>query len=124
MVPDPGIRPPEDILNALETSIVHAYAKSLLFLGFVIKLQESKSQWVAAPFTLSSIKEYLKGLSDSGDRLAQAADNCERHCNHLNRSTVKGLLDLAKESHKAIQNQAYGADTSSLRATLILSPVN
>ena len=124
MLPDPAIRPPEDVLNTLESSIVHAYAKSLLFLGFVIKLQESKSQWVAAPFTLSSIEEYVKGLSNSGDGLAQAADSCEKHCNYLNRSTVKGLLDLAKESHNAIQHQAYVAGTSSLRAALTLFPVN
>jgi hypothetical protein len=124
MAPDPSLRPPEDILNTLETSIGHAYTKSLLFLGFVIQHQQSKSKWVDAPFKLGSIEEYVKSLTDCGDRLVQAADNCEKHCNHLNRSIVKGLYNLAEESHKAIQDQAYVADTASMRASLILFLVN
>jgi len=124
MAPDPSLRPPGDVLHTLETSIVYAYAKSLLFFGFVIQCQQSKSKWVDAPFKLGSIEEYVKSLSDSGDRLAQAADNCKKQCNYLNRSTVKGLHDLAEESHKAVRDQAYVTDTSSMRATLILSLVN
>jgi len=122
--PDPSLRPPEDVLYTLEASIVCAYAKSLLFLGFVIQRQQSESKWVDAPFKLGSMEEYVKSLSDSGDRLAQAADNCEKQCNYLNRSTVKGLHDLAEESHKAARDQAYVADTSFMRATLMLSLVN
>jgi hypothetical protein len=122
--PDPSLRPPEDVLYTLETSIVYAYAKSLFFLGFVIQRQQSESKWVDAPFKLGSMEEYVKSLSDSGDRLAQAADNCEKQCNYLNRSTVKGLHDLAEESHRAARDQAYVADTSFIRATLILSLVN
>lgn len=124
MAPDPSLRPPEDVLYTLETSIVYAYAKSLLFLGFVIQRQQSESKWVDAPFKLGSMEEYVKSLSDSGDRLAQAADNCEKQCNYLNRSTLKGLYDLTEESHKAVRDQTYVADTSSMRATLILPLVN
>ena len=124
MAPDPSLRPPKDVLYTLETSIVYAYAKSLLFFGFVIQCQQSESKWINAPFKLGSMEEYVKSLSDSGDRLAQAADNCEKQCSYLNRSTVKGLHDLAEESHRAVQDQAYVADTSSMRATLILSLVN
>jgi hypothetical protein len=122
--PDPSLRPPEDVLYALEVSIVHAYAKSLFFLGFVIQRQQSESKWVNAPFKLGSMEEYVKSLSDSGDRLAQAADNCEKQCNYLNRSTVKGLHNLAEESHKAARDQSYVADTSFIRATLMLPLVN
>ena len=124
MAPDPSLRPREDVLYTLETSIVYAYVKSLFFLGFVIQHQQSKSKSVDAPFKLGSMEEYVKSLLDSGDRLAQAADSCEKQCNYLNRSTVKGLHDLAEELHKAFRDQAYVADTSSMRATLILSLVN
>ena len=124
MAPDPSLRPREDVLYTLETSIVYAYVKSLFFLGFVIQRQQSKSKWVDAPFKLGSMEDYVKSLSDSGDRLAQAADSCEKQCNYRNRSTVKGLHDLAKESYKAFQDQAYVADTYSMRTTLILSLVN
>ena len=106
MAPGPTLRPPEDVLDTLETSIVQAYAKSLLFLGFAIQRQRSKIKVVDAPFKLSDAEKYVKSLVESGDQLAQAADNCEKYCIHLNQGRVEKLLDIAKESHQAIQNQA------------------
>jgi hypothetical protein len=112
MTPDPTLRPPKDVLNTLETSIVQAYVKSLLFLGFAIQRQRSKIKVVDAPFKLGDMEKYVTGLLESGDQLAQAADNCEKHCNYLNRTTVKELRDLSEESHQAIQDQVYVPDTS------------
>jgi len=119
MAPDPTLRLPEDVLDALEKSIVQAYAKSLLFLGFAIQRQRSKIKAVDAPFKLGDMEKYVKGLLESGDQLAQAADNCEKYCNYLNRATVKELRDLAEESHQAIQDQVYVPETSSVGATLM-----
>jgi hypothetical protein len=112
MAPDPTLQPPEDVLDTLETSIVQAYAKSLLFLGFAIHRQRSKIKMVDAPFKLGDMEKYVTGLLESGDQLAQAADNCEKHCNYLNRTTVKELRGLAEESHQAIRDQVYVPDTS------------
>ena len=119
MAPDPTLRPPEDVLDTLETSIIQAYAKSLLFLGFAIQRQRSKIKVVDAPFKLDDMEKYVTGLLESGDQLAQAADNCEKHCNYLNRTTVKELRDLAEESHQAIRDQGYVPETSSVGATLM-----
>ena len=94
--------------------MVQAYAKSLLFLGFAIQRQRSKIKAVDAPFKLGDMEKYVIGLLESGDQLAQAAENCERHCNYLNRTTVKELRGLAEESHQAIRDQVYAADTSSV----------
>lgn len=99
---DPALRPPKGVLSALKTSIVEVYARSLLVLGFEIHCQQSKSRWVNAPFKLGSMEEHISSLSDSGNQLAQAAENCEKYCNYLNRSTVKGLLGLAEEAQKAV----------------------
>jgi hypothetical protein len=107
MAPDPTLRPPGDVLDTLETSIVQAYAKSLLFLGFAIQRQRSKIKVIDAPFKLGDMEKYVAGLLESGDQLAQAADSCEKHCNYLNRNTVKELRDLAEESHQAIRDQVY-----------------
>ncbi|OCK81844.1 WD40 repeat-like protein [Lepidopterella palustris CBS 459.81] len=103
MIPGPNLRPPEDVLNTLKTSIVHAYAKSLLFLGFVIQRQESRLNWVDAPFKLGDVENYIKGLTESADQLCRIADNCEKHCNNRNRTTVEELHDLVEESHQAIR---------------------
>jgi hypothetical protein len=125
MAPDPTLRPPEDVLDTLETSIVQAYAKSLLFLGFAIQRQRSKIKVVDASFKLSDMEKYVTGLLQSGDQLAQAADNCEKHCNYLNRTTVKELRGLAEESHHAIRDQVYVPDTSSIGSdTDVLSIVH
>jgi hypothetical protein len=125
IAPDPTLRPPKDVLDTLETSIVQAYVKSLLFLGFAIQRQRSKIKVVDAPFKLGDMEKYVTGLLESGDQLAQAADNCEKHCNYLNRTTLKELRDLAEESHLAIQDQVYVPDTSSVGGdTDVLSIVN
>jgi hypothetical protein len=105
--PDLTIRPPQAILDALETVIVQAYVKSLLFLGFAIQRQRSRTKVIDAPFLLGDVEKYIKSLVESGEQLAQAADNCEKHCNHLDRSWVKELRGLAAESRPAMRNQAY-----------------
>ena len=107
MAPDPTLRPPPDILSTLETSIVQAYANSLLFLGFAIQCQRSWSKAVDAPFKLGDVDKFVKGLAESGDKLVQAADNCERHCNYLDRTRVIELRNLTEESHKAVWDQTY-----------------
>ncbi|KAJ4361138.1 hypothetical protein N0V85_009435, partial [Neurospora sp. IMI 360204] len=103
--PDPTLQPPENVSSALETSIVQAYAKSLLFLGFAIQRQRSRSRFVDAPFKHGDIDKYAGGLLESGRQLAQAADDCEKHCNLLNRSAVNELRNLAEESRQAILDQ-------------------
>ena len=104
---DPTLRPPKDVLDALETAIVRAYAECLLFLGFTIQRQRSWTKAVNAPFRLGDVERYVKGLGEKEDQLARAADSCERHCNRLDRSWVKELLGLAEESRQAMRDQAY-----------------
>jgi hypothetical protein len=113
MDPDPTLQLPEDVLKALEKSLIQVYAKSLLLLGFAIQRQRSWSKFVDAPFKLGDVDKYVKGLVESGSQLAQAADNCEKHCSLLNRSAIKELSDLAKESHQAILDQRQVPEMSS-----------
>ncbi|KAF5269000.1 hypothetical protein FOXYS1_92 [Fusarium oxysporum] len=103
MAPDITLRPPADILDLLEKSIVQTYVKSLLFLGFAIHRQVSKSRMVSAPFKMNEVESYIESLQESGDQLSQAADNCEKQCNLQNRTGVKELLKYAKESHQIMQ---------------------
>ncbi|KAM5359025.1 hypothetical protein ACJA88_015235 [Fusarium oxysporum] len=103
MAPDPTLRPPADILDLLEMSIVQTYVKSLLFLGFAIHRQGSKSRMVSAPFKMNEVESYIENLQESGDQLSQAADNCEKQCNLHNRTGVEELLRYAKESHQIMQ---------------------
>jgi hypothetical protein len=107
ITPDLTIRPPKAVLDALEAAIVQAYVKSLLFLGFAIQRQRSRTKVIDAPFILGDVEKYIKSLVESGEQLAQAADNSEKHCNHLDRSWVKELRGLAAESRQAMRNQAY-----------------
>ncbi|KAK3946985.1 hypothetical protein QBC32DRAFT_386543 [Pseudoneurospora amorphoporcata] len=85
--------------------VLVAYAKSLLFLGFAIQRQRSWSRFVDASFKYSDIDKYIGGLLESGSQLAQAADDCEKHCNLLNRSTVNELHNVAKELRQEILDQ-------------------
>jgi WD40 repeat protein len=103
IVPDPTLRPPMNILDLLETSIVQTYAKSLLFLGFAIDRQGSKSRMVSAPFKMNEVESYIESLQESGDQLSRVADNCEKHCSLQNRMGVEELLRYAKESHQIMQ---------------------
>ncbi|RYC79037.1 hypothetical protein BFJ63_vAg18086 [Fusarium oxysporum f. sp. narcissi] len=103
MAPDPTLRPPADILDLLETSIVQTYAKSLLFLGFAIHRQGSKSRMVSAPFKMNEVESYIESLQESGDQLSRATDNCEKQCSLQNRAGAKELLSYAKESHQIMQ---------------------
>ena len=121
MGPNFTLRPLEDSLVDLETSIVRAYAKSQLFLGFAIQRQRSWSKALNAPFKLDDVSKYVERLVESGDQLALAADNCEKQCSYLNRAAVKNLRDLAKESRQAIGNVLYVTNKYSARATLIRS---
>ncbi|KAJ4076770.1 hypothetical protein NW756_012779 [Fusarium oxysporum] len=106
MAADPTLRPPADILDLLETSIVQTYVKSLLFLGFAIHRQGSKSRMVSAPFKMNEVESYIESLHESGDQLSQAADSCEKQCSLQNRAGVKELLSYAKESHQIMQVQS------------------
>jgi hypothetical protein len=99
ILPDPAIRPPKDALDALETFIVQAYANSLLFLGFAIQRQRSRTRAIDAPFKLDGVEKYVKILVESGDQLAQAAENCEKH-------RVKELHELVEEFRQVVQAQA------------------
>ncbi|RKL13873.1 Vegetative incompatibility protein HET-E-1 [Fusarium oxysporum] len=103
MAPDPALRPPADILDLLETSVVHTYVKSLLFLGFAIDRQGSKGRMVSAPFKMNEVESYIESLQGSGDQLSRAADNCEKQCSLQNRVGVEELLSYAKESHQIMQ---------------------
>ena len=99
ILPGPTIRPPKAVLDALETFIVQAYANSLLFLGFAIQRQRSRTEVGDAPFKLDDVAKHVKSLVESGDRLAQAADNCEKH-------RVKELHELTEEFRQVVQAQA------------------
>ncbi|KAH7186341.1 hypothetical protein DER44DRAFT_754408 [Fusarium oxysporum] len=103
MAADPTLRPPADILDLLETCIVQTYVKSLLFLGFAIHRQGSKSRMVSAPFKMNEVESYIESLQESGDQLSRAADNCEKQCSLQDRAGVKELLSYAKESHQIMQ---------------------
>ncbi|EXA29912.1 Atypical/ALPHA protein kinase [Fusarium oxysporum f. sp. pisi HDV247] len=103
MAHDLTLRPPTDILDLLETSIVQTYVRSLLFLGFVVDCQGSKSRMVSAAFKINKAESYIESLQQSGDQLSQAADNCETQCSLQNRAGVKELLSYAKESHQIMQ---------------------
>ncbi|ESU15454.1 hypothetical protein FGSG_08955 [Fusarium graminearum PH-1] len=103
---DPTLRPAADILDLLETSIVHSYVNSLLFLGFAIHRQGSRSRMVSAPFKLNEVESYIESLQESGDQLSRAADDCEKQCNLQNRTGVKELLRYAKESHQSMQTHS------------------
>ncbi|ORY72165.1 uncharacterized protein BCR38DRAFT_360285 [Pseudomassariella vexata] len=105
IAPEPKLQPPKDTLSALEASIVQAYARSLLFLSFAIKHKRSRSRIVDTPFRLGDTDEHVKGIIESGDQLARAADNCEKHCNHQNRATVKELLGFAAELRRVAHDQ-------------------
>ncbi|KAM0475148.1 hypothetical protein ACHAPX_007283, partial [Trichoderma viride] len=59
MAPDPTLRRREDFLLPLETSIVQAYVKSLLFLGFAIQRQGGKNSVVSAPWKLGKMETEL-----------------------------------------------------------------
>ncbi|RKL06526.1 hypothetical protein BFJ70_g16993 [Fusarium oxysporum] len=103
MAADSTLRPPADISDLLETSIVQTYVKSLLFLGFAIHRQGSKSRMVSAPFKMNEVESYIESLQESGDQLSRAAENCEKQCNLENRAGVKDLLSYAKESHQIMR---------------------
>ncbi|RKK77386.1 Vegetative incompatibility protein HET-E-1 [Fusarium oxysporum] len=100
MAADPTLRPPADILDLLETSIVQTYIKSLLFLGFAIHRQGSKSRMASALFNINEVESYIESLQESGDQLSLAADSCEKQCSLQNRAGVKELLSYAKESNQ------------------------
>ncbi|KAG5802409.1 hypothetical protein H9Q74_013589 [Fusarium xylarioides] len=59
MAADPSVQPPAEILDLLEKSIVQAYVKSLLFLGFAIHRQGSKSRMASAPFKIDEMESVL-----------------------------------------------------------------
>ncbi|KAG7428808.1 Vegetative incompatibility protein HET-E-1 [Fusarium oxysporum f. sp. raphani] len=103
MAHDLTLRPPADILDLLETSIVQTYVRSLLFLGIAVDCQGSKSRMVSAAFKINKAESYIESLQQSGDQLSQAADNCETQCSLQNRAGVKELLSYAKESHQIMQ---------------------
>jgi hypothetical protein len=87
--------------------MVQAYARSLLFLGLVTRHRQSPSKWVPAPFRLEDTENHVKSLADAGGQLARAAEDCEKHCNHENRSMIKELYELAGELRQLHENQAY-----------------
>ncbi|KAI0474545.1 hypothetical protein F4859DRAFT_514397 [Xylaria cf. heliscus] len=105
IAPDLSLRPPKDSLDKLKTSIVETYAKSQAFLGFAIQLQKSKSTPVAAPFKIGDAVGHINNLSKCERQLLRAADDCERHCNLLNRSNVDSLLKLKDSFREIIQDQ-------------------
>ncbi|SCO92770.1 related to WD40-repeat protein (notchless protein) [Fusarium oxysporum] len=106
MAADPTLRPPADILDLLETSIVQTYVKSLLFLGFATHRQGSKSRMASAPFKINEVESFIESLQKSGDQLSRAADYCEKQCNLQNRTGVEELLRYAKESHQIMQTHS------------------
>ncbi|KAH6977823.1 hypothetical protein EDB82DRAFT_502657 [Fusarium venenatum] len=102
----PTLQPPAEILEVLEASVVQTYTKSLLFLGFAYQRQQSKMAIASAPFRVGEVESYIESLQESGNRLSQAADYCEKQCSLQNRTKVKELLGCAKESHHIMQTHS------------------
>ncbi|KAI1426827.1 ankyrin repeat-containing domain protein [Xylaria sp. FL1777] len=105
LAPDPALRPPEDAMESLKESIVEAYTKSQVFLGFALNQQKGKSRHVVAAFKLGEVESYTEGLSKCEEKLLRAAEYCEDRCNFSNRSNVMELLNLTKNCHQSIQDQ-------------------
>ncbi|KAH8806013.1 hypothetical protein F5884DRAFT_860599 [Xylogone sp. PMI_703] len=104
--PDTAQNLPQDSLDALKSAIIQAYTNTLLLLGFTIRCKESRSRPINAVFRLEDMDDYIKNACDSSDQLFKAADDCERHCNHQTRATIKQLLTLTEEAHRISQDQA------------------
>lgn len=104
---DPTLRPPPEILEFLEASIVQTYTKSLLFLGFAHQRRQTRMALTSAPFKMNEAGSYIESLQEIGDQLSQAANYCEKQCSFQNRTEFKHLLSYAKESHQAMQAHKY-----------------
>ncbi|KAI1298922.1 ankyrin repeat-containing domain protein [Xylaria venustula] len=103
--PDPALRPREDAMESLKASIVQAYAQSQLFLSFNLQQQRNKTGHLAAVFKVGDVESYVNKLSKCGEKLLEAAEFCENCCNFSNRASVLELLEIAKASHRGIQDQ-------------------
>ncbi|KAI0972635.1 hypothetical protein F4678DRAFT_46057 [Xylaria arbuscula] len=103
--PDPALRPREDAMESLKSSIVQAYATSQLFLSFNLRQQRKKTGHLTAVFKVGEVESYVNELSKCGEKLLEAAEFCENCCNFSNRSSVLELLEIAKASHRGIQDQ-------------------
>ncbi|KAK7413945.1 hypothetical protein QQX98_007214, partial [Neonectria punicea] len=96
MAPDLALRPPEAALGRLRTSIVQAYAKSQLFLGFTVQRQRSKIK-IDAAFKLEDARGHVNTLAESQRHVHQAADDCEKHCSLSSRAHLDELRKLAAD---------------------------
>ncbi|VUC27847.1 unnamed protein product [Clonostachys rosea] len=92
-----------DVLRDLKETIVDVYVQSLLFLGFAV--QKAKGTHSMAVVKLRDLETHIQNLLDIGEKISRAAENCERVSNHQNRRSVSKLLQLAKDSHSALQAQ-------------------
>ncbi|KAI1131627.1 WD40-repeat-containing domain protein [Nemania abortiva] len=93
-------------VNDVRTSIIQAYVRTLLFLGFAMSCEQSSSKMVNAPFRLSDAESYVGSLVESVDQLARAAENCEKYFNHRNQATVRELLKIVGELQSGAQQHS------------------
>ncbi|CAG9983043.1 unnamed protein product [Clonostachys byssicola] len=93
----------QDVLRNLEETIVDVHVQSLLFLGFAV-LQGGSNHFMAV-FKLDDLETHNQKLLDVGNKLSQAAENCEKFSNHHERQDVNKMLQLARDSHLALQTQ-------------------
>jgi hypothetical protein len=95
----------QDVLRQLEETIAEVYVQSLLFLGFAV--QQSGGNHFTAVFKLDDMETHNQNLLDIGEKLSRAAENCEKFSSHQNRQSISEILQLAKDSHSALQTQGY-----------------
>ncbi|KAJ8122088.1 hypothetical protein ONZ43_g1624 [Nemania bipapillata] len=106
MAPDLALRPPEVALKTLKKSIIQVYTEIQLFLGFAIQqLQNRTRRIIAAPLRLGDVKNHIDELIKCQHVLIRAADDCEKHCNLLSRSSLEQFVELQAEFRGLMQTQ-------------------
>ncbi|KAI9172832.1 Atypical/ALPHA protein kinase [Paramyrothecium foliicola] len=104
--PDASQQLPSNASSFLENAIVQVYAKSLLFLGFIMQQQRSKGNIAGALFKIDTLEAYLQGLIDGGNELTQATGICEKYYHQHTRSKLNDIFNVAKEAEQAITDQS------------------
>ncbi|KAH8653732.1 ankyrin repeat-containing domain protein [Xylariales sp. PMI_506] len=103
MAPDSTLRPPESQLERLKESIVDAYSKIMLFLGFAKRTEQNKAIALTAALKMDNATMQVQSLSESEILLQKAADGCEKHCNLKLRRQMQNLQDLMRLSDYILQ---------------------
>ncbi|KAH8812424.1 hypothetical protein F5884DRAFT_855722 [Xylogone sp. PMI_703] len=82
---------PDTTTNILKNAIVQVYTSCLLLLGFAIQRQRSRSRRVNAVFKLEDLRDYTNKIEMSESRLHKVANDCEKHVNHHQSTTMNKI---------------------------------